>query len=103
MRAGIFFLGYFLFEVPSNLVLQKIGAKKTIMRITLGWGIVSVLILLLVPKFREAPKTETITIAVPETEAEAEVVRITDAVAEAPVPATDAPAPAAAKGPEVQA
>lgn len=41
--AGIFFLGYFLFEVPSNLVLQKIGAKKTIMRITIGWGVVCVL------------------------------------------------------------
>src|SRR6185369_14540392 len=33
--AGIFFLGYFFFEVPSNLLLQKIGARKTIMRITI--------------------------------------------------------------------
>ncbi|NYD77373.1 MFS transporter [Arthrobacter cupressi] len=41
--AGIFFLGYFLFEVPSNLLLQKIGAPKTIMRIAIGWGVVSVL------------------------------------------------------------
>jgi MFS family permease len=41
--AGIFFLGYFLFEVPSNLLLEKIGAPKTIMRIALGWGVVSVL------------------------------------------------------------
>ncbi|HKU32021.1 MFS transporter [Arthrobacter sp. NyZ413] len=41
--AGIFFLGYFLFEVPSNLLLQKIGAPKTIMRIGIGWGVVSVL------------------------------------------------------------
>ena len=41
--AGIFFWGYFLFEVPSNLLLQKIGAPKTIMRIALGWGVVSVL------------------------------------------------------------
>ena len=41
--AGIFFLGYFFFEVPSNLLLQKFGAKKTIMRITMGWGIVCVL------------------------------------------------------------
>lgn len=40
--AGIFFLGYF-FEVPSNLLLVKYGAKKTIMRITMGWGIVCVL------------------------------------------------------------
>lgn len=41
--AGIFFWGYFLFEVPSNMLLEKIGAPKTIMRIALGWGIVSVL------------------------------------------------------------
>ncbi|MFB6961001.1 MFS transporter [Streptomyces sp. NPDC056309] len=41
--AGIFFLGYFLFEVPSNLLLEKIGARKTIARIALGWGVVSVL------------------------------------------------------------
>ncbi|SEA22156.1 MFS transporter [Variovorax sp. YR216] len=42
LGAGIFFLGYFFFEVPSNLLLQKIGAKKTIMRITIGWGIVCI-------------------------------------------------------------
>lgn len=41
--AGIFFLGYFLFEVPSNLVLERIGAPKTIMRIAVGWGVASVL------------------------------------------------------------
>jgi sugar phosphate permease len=40
--AGIFFLGYFFFEVPSNLLLQKLGARKTIMRITIGWGITCV-------------------------------------------------------------
>ncbi|CAN5176445.1 MFS transporter [soil metagenome] len=40
--AGIFFLGYFFFEVPSNLLLQRIGARKTITRITLGWGVVCV-------------------------------------------------------------
>ena len=42
LGAGIFFLGYFFFEVPSNLLLQRIGARKTITRITLGWGIVCV-------------------------------------------------------------
>jgi D-galactonate transporter len=42
LGAGIFFLGYFFFEVPSNLLLQKIGAKKTIMRITIGWGMTSI-------------------------------------------------------------
>src|SRR3954451_9889850 len=39
LGAGIFFLGYFFFEVPSNLLLEKIGAKKTIARITIGWGL----------------------------------------------------------------
>ena len=42
LGAGIFFLGYFFFEVPSKLLLQKIGAKKTIMRITIGWGLTSI-------------------------------------------------------------
>ncbi|MEP7100051.1 MAG: MFS transporter [Burkholderiales bacterium] len=42
LGAGIFFLGYFFFEVPSNLLLQRIGARKTITRITFGWGIVCV-------------------------------------------------------------
>lgn len=41
--AGVFFVGYFFFEVPSNMLLQKFGAKKTIMRITIGWGVVCVL------------------------------------------------------------
>ena len=39
LGAGIFFLGYFFFEVPSNLLLEKIGARKTIARITIVWGI----------------------------------------------------------------
>jgi hypothetical protein len=43
LGAGIFFIGYFLFEVPSNMLLQKIGAKKTIMRITICWGIICML------------------------------------------------------------
>src|SRR5712672_461347 len=42
LGAGIFFLGYFFFEVPSNLLLQRIGARKTIARITMGWGVVCV-------------------------------------------------------------
>jgi D-galactonate transporter len=40
--AGIFFLGYLLFEIPSNLFLEKIGARKTIARITILWGIASI-------------------------------------------------------------
>lgn len=39
--AGIFFLGYFLFEVPSNLVLARVGARFWIARIMLVWGLVS--------------------------------------------------------------
>jgi D-galactonate transporter len=39
--AGIFFLGYFLFEVPSNLVLHKVGARVWICRILITWGIIS--------------------------------------------------------------
>jgi D-galactonate transporter len=43
--AGIFFVGYFLFEVPSNLLLTRIGARKTLARITMLWGIVTVLMI----------------------------------------------------------
>jgi MFS transporter, ACS family, tartrate transporter len=39
--AGIFFLGYFLFEVPSNVILEKVGARIWIARIMITWGIVS--------------------------------------------------------------
>lgn len=41
LGAGIFFLGYILFEVPSNLLLQKIGARLTMTRIMVLWGITS--------------------------------------------------------------
>src|SRR5262245_54291219 len=40
--AGIVYLGYALFEVPSNLLLEKIGARKTFARITILWGIASI-------------------------------------------------------------
>ncbi|MCA8024721.1 MFS transporter [Burkholderia cepacia] len=39
--AGIFFVGYFLFEVPSNLMLHRVGARVWIARIMVTWGIVS--------------------------------------------------------------
>ena len=39
--AGIFFVGYFLFEVPSNLILEKIGARLTLFRIMFVWGLLS--------------------------------------------------------------
>ena len=43
--AGIFFLGYFLFEVPSNLILAKMGARVWIARIMITWGIISSLMM----------------------------------------------------------
>ncbi len=39
--AGIFFIGYFLFEVPSNMVLHRIGARRWLARIMISWGIIS--------------------------------------------------------------
>lgn len=39
--AGIFFVGYFLFEVPSNLILHKVGARIWIARVMVTWGLVS--------------------------------------------------------------
>jgi MFS transporter, ACS family, tartrate transporter len=39
--AGIFFLGYFLFEVPSNIALARVGARFWIARIAIVWGLVS--------------------------------------------------------------
>ncbi len=38
---GIFFLGYFIFEVPSNVLLSKVGARRWIARILVTWGIIS--------------------------------------------------------------
>jgi D-galactonate transporter len=37
--AGVFYVGYLIFEVPSNLLLEKIGARKTMARITILWGL----------------------------------------------------------------
>lgn len=41
LGAGLFFIGYFIFEVPSNILLQRFGAKVWIARIMITWGIVS--------------------------------------------------------------
>ena len=41
LGAGIFFIGYFLFEVPSNLILHRTGARVWIARIMISWGILS--------------------------------------------------------------
>jgi MFS transporter, ACS family, tartrate transporter len=42
LGGGIFFLGYFLFEVPSNLILHRVGARLWIARVMVSWGIVSI-------------------------------------------------------------
>lgn len=41
--AGIFFFGYFVFEIPSNLLLHRLGARVWIARILVSWGIVAIL------------------------------------------------------------
>src|ERR687889_957767 len=41
LGAGIFFIGYFLFEVPSNLILERVGARRWIARILVTWGLIS--------------------------------------------------------------
>ena len=39
--AGVFFIGYFLFEVPSNLILARVGARRWLARIMATWGVVT--------------------------------------------------------------
>lgn len=41
LGAGIFFIGYMIFEIPSNLLLERVGARATISRIMVLWGIAS--------------------------------------------------------------
>jgi D-galactonate transporter len=41
LGAGVFFFGYFIFEVPSNMMLHKVGARKWIARIMISWGVLS--------------------------------------------------------------
>ena len=41
LGAGIFFIGYFIFEVPSNVILHRVGARVWIARIMISWGIIS--------------------------------------------------------------
>jgi sugar phosphate permease len=41
LGAGMFFIGYFIFEVPSNLILHRVGARMWIARIMITWGIIS--------------------------------------------------------------
>lgn len=46
LGAGIFFLGYVLFEVPSNVLMLRLGARRTIARIMVAWGIISAAMML---------------------------------------------------------
>jgi ACS family tartrate transporter-like MFS transporter len=48
--AGLFFFGYFLFEIPSNLILERFGARRWIARIMISWGIVSMAMVLVTGK-----------------------------------------------------
>src|SRR5215213_6449632 len=41
LGAGVFFVGYFIFEIPSNLMLEKTGARRWIARIMISWGLLS--------------------------------------------------------------
>ncbi|MDT7747854.1 MAG: transporter, family, tartrate transporter, partial [Pseudonocardiales bacterium] len=41
LGAGLFFIGYFLFEVPSNLIMHKFGAKVWMARIMVSWGVLA--------------------------------------------------------------
>src|SRR3954471_22662813 len=41
LGAGIFFIGYFLLEIPSNLALERFGARRWIARIMISWGVIS--------------------------------------------------------------
>ena len=42
LGAGLFFIGYFLFEIPSNLMLHRVGARAWIARIMISWGVVAI-------------------------------------------------------------
>ncbi len=49
--AGIFFVGYFLFEVPSNLIMERVGARVWIARIMIVWGVISSCMMFVVGKW----------------------------------------------------
>src|ERR1700761_3728911 len=42
--AALFFIGYFLFEVPSNVILERVGARRWFARIMVSWGVVTILL-----------------------------------------------------------
>ncbi|MBD8561884.1 MFS transporter [Pseudomonas fluorescens] len=46
LGAGIFFIGYFAFEIPSNIIMYRVGARRWIARIMVTWGIISAAMML---------------------------------------------------------
>ena len=52
LGAGLFFLGYCLFEIPSNLILERVGARRWIARIMIGWGLVSMAMMFIIGRGR---------------------------------------------------
>ncbi len=50
LGAGLFFIGYFIFEVPSNLIMQRVGARLWIARIMIVWGLVSMTMMFITGK-----------------------------------------------------
>src|SRR5215471_14770921 len=46
LGAGIFYVGYVAFEVPSNLILNRIGARRWISRIMISWGLITCMMML---------------------------------------------------------
>ena len=54
LGAGIFFIGYFLFEVPSNVILHKVGARIWIARIMITWGAISAAMMFVATRGRAA-------------------------------------------------
>src|ERR671928_1408404 len=42
LGASLFFIGYFLFEVPSNVILERVGARRWFARIMISWGLVTI-------------------------------------------------------------
>lgn len=51
LGAALFFIGYFIFEVPSNVILQKVGARLWLARIMITWGLVTALTAFVVGEF----------------------------------------------------
>src|ERR671926_767853 len=42
LGASLFFIGYFFFEVPSNIIMEKVGARRWFARIMISWGLVTI-------------------------------------------------------------